>query len=150
MPPSGWSLRNWPNSQALFLGKNKAQKVLDLDLKIVQIHVLIISLLQLDSFVNIWWQPKNLLLSLSITGKFQNSTFGHILELQTSTLLDLMDNWETKHIALVQSFMQVNPSWFHFYLDHDTAFFVKTLSALWLVQCSDVSENSDWSNCLIS
>lgn len=41
--------------------KQKPQKVSDLDLKMVQIHVLIIFLLQLNSIVYIRWQPKSLL-----------------------------------------------------------------------------------------
>lgn len=61
-----WGTDPIPNP--FYLGAGETQKqtktipweMWDVDLKIVQIHVLIICLLQLSSIVNIWWQPKSL------------------------------------------------------------------------------------------
>lgn len=119
-----------PVLNPFYLGKKKKKgiNVLDLDLKVVQIHVLIISLLQIDSFVNIWWQPKICCCLWSIMGKFQNSTFSHENFKYPSCLIWWMIE---KPSTLLLFKVSCKPA-LHgsSYPDHDMAFFVKT-SALW-------------------
>lgn len=115
-------------------GKKKAQKVLDLDLKIVQIHVLMVFLLQ---FTPLWTfddSPKICCCLWSVMGKFQNSTFGHRNFRHPSCLTWWMT--EKPSTLLLLKVLCKPTLRGSSYLGHDIAFFVKTSSALWLVQCS--------------
>lgn len=84
----------------------------------------------------------------SIMGKFKNSTFG----CRNFRHPPCLTWWMTEKPSTLPLFKVSCKPTFHgsSYLGHDIAFFVKTLSALCSVQCSDFSENSDWSNCLMS